>query len=67
MPEEIKKNGKTDKMEEQVIRIGVEDGIRKIWGGIKNDFIVFKNGNVYTKQYLSCDNDGNILPELFNL
>ncbi|WP_235750771.1 site-specific DNA-methyltransferase [Mycoplasmopsis bovigenitalium] len=30
--------------------------------GIKNDFIVFKNGNVYTKQYLSCDNDGNILP-----
>ncbi|BBG40641.1 type III restriction-modification system: methylase [Mycoplasmopsis californica] len=30
--------------------------------GIKNDFIVFKNGNVYTKQYLSCDNDGNIIP-----
>ncbi|CAC13569.1 TYPE III RESTRICTION-MODIFICATION SYSTEM: METHYLASE [Mycoplasmopsis pulmonis] len=33
----------------------------KLDWGIKNDFIVFKNDNVYTKQYLNCDKDGNII------
>ena len=31
-----------------------------LWG-LENDFIVFKDGNVYTKQYLNCDKDGNII------
>ena len=30
-----------------------------LWG-LENDFIVFSNGNVYTKQYLNCDENGNI-------
>lgn len=34
----------------------------KFQWGLENDFIVFKNGNVYTKQYLNCDNEGNIKP-----
>ncbi len=39
----------------------------KLEWGLKNDFIEIKensNGewNIYTKQYLNCDNDGNIKP-----
>ena len=38
---------------------------KKVEWGIKNDYIVFKkkNGvwNVYTKQYLNADNEGNII------
>lgn len=32
----------------------------KLKWGIENDFIVIKNGNIYTKQYLNVDKDGNI-------
>jgi adenine-specific DNA-methyltransferase len=31
-----------------------------VWG-LKNDFIVFKNNNIYTKQYFNCDNEGNLI------
>ncbi|MGQ7660172.1 site-specific DNA-methyltransferase [Streptococcus suis] len=34
----------------------------KLQWGIENDFVVFQNGNVYTKQYLNVDRDGNINP-----
>ncbi len=39
----------------------------KLEWGIKNDFIVIKENskgkwNIYTKQYLNCDSDGNIKP-----
>lgn len=33
----------------------------KLAWGLENDFVVFKNGNIYTKQYLNCDKDGNIV------
>ncbi|WP_434342657.1 DNA methyltransferase [Mycoplasma capricolum] len=33
----------------------------KLQWGIENDFVVFKNGNVYTKQYLNCDSEGRII------
>ncbi|MBP6948757.1 MAG: site-specific DNA-methyltransferase [Candidatus Pacebacteria bacterium] len=46
-----------------------EDGKKGCWRwsenkflwGLENDFIVFKNGNVYTKQYFNCDNEGNLI------
>ena len=42
-------------------------GKEKLEWGIQNDFIEIKQNkkgewNIYTKQYLNCDSDGNILP-----
>lgn len=34
----------------------------KLEWGIENGFVVFENGNIYTKQYFNCDKDGNISP-----
>lgn len=34
----------------------------KLQWGIENDFVVFQKGNVYTKQYLNVDKDGNVAP-----
>ncbi|TQC54234.1 site-specific DNA-methyltransferase [Mycoplasmopsis mucosicanis] len=36
-------------------------GKEKLEWGIENKFVVFKNSQIYTKQYLNCDKDGNIV------